>query len=94
MKLVRGERVEGNLLVDGINATIDTYVVSAEWMEQYMSFEDELAAREKAAAKKDALAHVRALMQSQGWGVEAAMDALGLAPEERAYVTKELQGES
>ena len=94
MKLVRGEPVEGGALVDGINATIDTYIVSAEWMEQYMTFEDELAAREKAAAKKDALAHVRALMRSQGWSVEAAMDALKLKPEDRSYVIKELQGES
>lgn len=52
LRAVAGEKVVGDSFVDSINAMIDAYFSDSEWMERYMTFEDELkAARINAEAR-------------------------------------------
>lgn len=44
LRLVAGQRVEGDPFVDRVNDMIDKYVADPKWMEDYMTFEDELEA--------------------------------------------------
>lgn len=67
LRAVRGEEVEGDPFVDGIYATIDAYVSNPEWMERYMTFEDEL---EAARINAEALGLARGLEQGMKQGLE------------------------
>lgn len=71
LRAVAGEDVVGDPFVDGINAMIDAYVSDPEWMERYMTFEDELE-----AARADAEAHglARGLEQGMKQGLEQGLE--------------------
>lgn len=65
LRLVAGEEVSGDPFADLVSAMIDRKVADPKWMEQYMTFEDELeAARRKAEARSCEKGSERGLLDS------------------------------
>jgi predicted transposase/invertase (TIGR01784 family) len=52
LRLVAGQEVEGDPFCDRVNAIIDRKVADPKWMEDYMTFEDELEAARRNAEKR------------------------------------------
>ena len=52
LRLAAGQEVEGDPFCDRVNAIIDRKVADPKWMEDYMTFEDELEAARRNAEKR------------------------------------------
>lgn len=90
LQLVAGKDVSGDSFVDKTRDIIESYITNPTWMEQYMTFEDEVRAAARAAAK-EAAKEAREKALKEGYDkaradLTQALDALDLGPDDRERI--------
>ncbi len=76
LRFVAGERVDGSELVEDIESRIDELMVDTAWLEDYMTFEDELEA-ERIWARKEGRAEGRDAEADENARLARALQAAG-----------------